>query len=128
VSISQERTLVKSEFLVVECSWPIGVKVIYKGYHGSAVTKDLEATAKKTSKESKKPSTLSKVNHWKNQKDTLDNRPPNIVLVGQDSTSRLNFRRNMLKTMNVLESLGAVEMRGYTKGNLPVCNNYLLCT
>jgi hypothetical protein len=44
--------------------------------------------------------------------------PPNILIIGQDSTSRLNFRRHMRKTLKILESLGAVEMFGYTRGRV----------
>jgi hypothetical protein len=44
--------------------------------------------------------------------------PPNILIIGQDSTSRLNFRRHMRKTLKILESLGAVEMLGYSTGIL----------
>jgi hypothetical protein len=43
---------------------------------------------------------------------------PNILIIGQDSTSRLNFRRHMRKTLKILESLGAVEMLGYSTGIL----------
>jgi len=103
----------------VECSGEGESKEIYRGYHGSALTKDVEATAQSTSPESQKPSLLSKVDHWKSKKElntSGDNLPPNILLIGQDSTSRLNFRRNMINTMQVLESLGAVEMLGYVKG------------
>lgn len=42
--------------------------------------------------------------------------PPNVVLLGIDSMSRLSFQRNMKKTRQFLQSIGAVEMLGYTKG------------
>jgi hypothetical protein len=44
--------------------------------------------------------------------------PPNILILGQDSTSRLNFKRRTTKTVGILESLGAVEMLGYTRGKV----------
>jgi hypothetical protein len=65
-----------------------------------------------------------KLDFWQRQRSTSDSNvpppsdeiPPNILIIGQDSTSRLNFRRHMTKTVKILESLGAVEMMGYTKG------------
>lgn len=42
--------------------------------------------------------------------------PPNVVLLGIDSMSRLSFQRNMKKTRMYLQEIGAVEMLGYTKG------------
>lgn len=41
---------------------------------------------------------------------------PNIVILGIDSTSRLNFRRHMPQTVAKLKDFGAVELLGYTKG------------
>lgn len=42
--------------------------------------------------------------------------PPNVLLLGMDSTSRLNFHRFMSKSVQVLKEIGAIEMVGYTKG------------
>lgn len=44
--------------------------------------------------------------------------PPNIIVLGLDSTTRLNFRRFMTQTIQTLESLGAVEMLGFNRGEL----------
>lgn len=49
-------------------------------------------------------------------KDISQEVPPNVVIMGIDSMSRLGFRRNMQKTKKALEDIGAVEMFGYTKG------------
>jgi hypothetical protein len=112
ISLTEERTPLPSEFVMVECSWPHRVKVIYRGYHGSALAKSPVSS-----------SIQNKVSYWKDKEERLANLnakpeslPPNILVVGQDSTSRVNFRRNMLKTLELLEVLGAVEMQGYTKG------------
>lgn len=48
--------------------------------------------------------------------DNMEVLPPNIIVLGIDSTSRLNFLRYMSQTIEVLESLGAKEMLGFTKG------------
>ncbi|XP_055693772.1 uncharacterized protein LOC129796084 [Lutzomyia longipalpis] len=43
-------------------------------------------------------------------------RKVNVVVIGIDSVSRLNFRRQLKKTTRVLlEELGAIEMEGYNK-------------
>jgi len=43
-------------------------------------------------------------------------RPPNILIFGLDSTSRLNFKRKMIKTRKLFQTLQFQEMYGYTKG------------
>lgn len=48
--------------------------------------------------------------------DKMEVLPPNIIILGIDSASRLNFKRFMTNTIQVLESLGAVEMLGFNKG------------
>lgn len=50
------------------------------------------------------------------EKKELHKVPPNVVLLGIDSMSRLSFQRNMKKTRKYLQEIGAVEMLGYTKG------------
>ncbi|ODN02078.1 hypothetical protein Ocin01_04570 [Orchesella cincta] len=49
------------------------------------------------------------------QNTKLPKVPPNVVLLGIDSMSRLSFQRNMKKTRQYLQEIGAVEMLGYTK-------------
>jgi len=122
--IQFHNTRVKSELLQVECSRTDTQEMLYKGYHGSALTKDLTTDDRRVRKKGlKKPSTLSKVNHWKNKTKlngtmSEENLSPNILIIGQDSTSRLSFRRNMNSTRAYLEFLGAVEMLGYIKGTM----------
>lgn len=79
----------------------------YRGFHGIATS---EGNARKAKIQ-------GKVDFWKNRKSSKQDEelPPSILVVGIDSTSRINFRRNMFKTQKVLQSLGAVEMFGYTK-------------
>jgi Protein of unknown function (DUF229) len=40
---------------------------------------------------------------------------PNVVVLGLDSVSRLNFYRQMPETMKLLNQLGAIELQGYSK-------------
>ena len=58
---------------------------------------------------------LQKVSKWEG--DQLD-RPPNVILLGLDTNSRLNSHRTLQKTLQVLGRMGAVEMFGYTKGGV----------
>jgi hypothetical protein len=86
--------------------------VTYSAFHASPHNALLKGKAKQ------------KVDFWRRRRSTSssnvpppsDEIPPNILIIGHDSTSRLNFRRHMTKTVKILESLGAVEMMGYTKG------------
>ena len=41
--------------------------------------------------------------------------PPNVLMIGFDSTSLLNFMRQMPETRELFHSLGAIEMKGYHK-------------
>ncbi|ODM90048.1 hypothetical protein Ocin01_16635 [Orchesella cincta] len=41
--------------------------------------------------------------------------PPNVVIIGIDTNSRLNSRRRFKKTVDALKEMGAIEMFGYTK-------------
>ena len=74
--------------------------VVYQDYH--ALVQPLKSSV-----------TKEKVRSWKDVKEI----PPSVVILGMDSISRLNFQRTMTKTRKLLQSLGAVEMLGYTKGN-----------
>ena len=84
-------------------------KTIYKNFH---------ALISKVKRESEEVS--SKAKYWEKERNSIhgspNNRPPNVIVLGIDSTSRLNFRRSMPKTIKLLESIGAHEMFGYTKG------------
>jgi hypothetical protein len=85
-------------------------KVKYRMFHGSAF-----AAQRSSNSTVKRKEKFWTTNDDKGNVDGIT-APPNILIIGQDSTSRLNFRRHMTKTVKILESLGAVEMLGYTKG------------
>jgi hypothetical protein len=114
VPITSERTKISSEFIFVQCGHLLHKKknrkyksVTYRGFHGNA----------NTNKTLENPRVKRKVEFWQNNRKNADDEiPPNILLVGQDSTSRMNFRRHMNKTLEILHSLGAIEMKGHTKG------------
>jgi hypothetical protein len=87
--------------------------VKYRMFHGSAFAAQRPSNSTVKRKES----------FWTTNKEEVNveehTAPPNILILGQDSTSRLNFRRRMRKTLGILESLGgAVEMLGYTRGKV----------
>jgi len=115
--LENARTVIAVEFVVVECASTFRklarFMLTYRAFHGSAITGTPG-----------KHQVKKKISHWKKQdeesreeKETLvRRRPPNVLIVGLDSTSRLNFRRYMTKTLALLERIGAVEMLGFTKG------------
>lgn len=39
----------------------------------------------------------------------------NVIIIGLDAVSRLNFHRQMPKTIDYLQNLGAIEYHGYNK-------------
>jgi hypothetical protein len=86
--------------------------VKYRMFHGSAFAAQRHSNSTVKRKEK----------FWTTNKEEVNveeqTAPPNILILGQDSTSRLNFRRRMRKTLGILESLGAVEMFGYTRGKV----------
>jgi hypothetical protein len=86
--------------------------VKYRMFHGSAFAAKRHSNSTVKRKEKFWTTNNGKV---KVEDNTA---PPNILIIGQDSTSRLNFKRRMTKTVGILESLGAVEMLGYTRGKV----------
>jgi len=105
------------EFIFVTCEpknfdWYYGErvmtsKVVYRNFHALVP---------------KVPSTRirEKLAYW-TEKDQgepgrSESRPPNVIVLGLDATSRLNFRRSMPRTIKILGRLGSHEMLGYTKG------------
>jgi hypothetical protein len=125
VPITAERTRISVEFIIVECEntglWNRLAATIlrlssvkYRMFHGSAFAAQRHSNSTVKRKEKFWQTNNGKMNIY----DVIA--PPNILIIGQDSTSRLNFRRYMRKTVGILESLGAVEMLGYTKGTF-VC-------
>jgi hypothetical protein len=86
--------------------------VKYRMFHGSAFAAQRHSNSTVTRKEKFWTTNNGEVNV---EEHTA---PPNILILGQDSTSRLNLKRRMTKTLGILESLGAVEMLGYTRGKV----------
>jgi len=114
------RTVITVEFVIVECASTIRKMarflVTYRAFHGSAITgaHDKEQVKKKISYWKKQDDEESS----KRQEKMEERHPPNVLIVGLDSTSRLNFRRYMTKTLALLERIGAVEMLGFNKGKV----------
>ncbi|XP_050512127.1 uncharacterized protein LOC126888178 [Diabrotica virgifera virgifera] len=86
------KTEVKQEFIKVKCSY--NNRRIYKDMFVFVPIKNLSDTQKDLDKND----------------DYL-----NILVIGLDSISRLNFHRQMPKSVNYLKQIGAVEMIGYNK-------------
>lgn len=61
---------------------------------------------------------IRKINRWKKRKESgEDEVPPTVIIFGVDTLSRLNAHRTLTETLNVLRSIGAIEIDGYTKGS-----------
>jgi hypothetical protein len=103
IKINDEETELRHEFIMVECGqkWISGLSQ-YRSWHGIG----LVVSGSKVE---------AKIQYWKTKEQTR--LPPNVVIIGLDSTSRLNVQRNMPKMKEILQKLGAVEMLGYTKGS-----------
>ncbi|XP_014478819.1 PREDICTED: uncharacterized protein LOC106746589 isoform X2 [Dinoponera quadriceps] len=93
----KDSCTVSAEFVKVECSR--NSKMIYKDYFAFLP---------------RKPSVEDRCKQTFNKMDTENDRL-SILVIGLDSVSRLNFHRMMPMTVKALQSLGAVEMLGYTK-------------
>ncbi|EZA59268.1 uncharacterized protein LOC105275672 [Ooceraea biroi] len=92
----QDSYTVDAEFIKVECFRRN--EVIYKDYHAFLPRKSqVEDRCKQALKTDRISDRLS------------------VLVVGLDSVSRMNFHRMMPKTVKALQTLGAVEMLGYTK-------------
>lgn len=93
----QDSSAVNAEFVRVECFHRD--KVIYKDYHAFLP---------------RKPTVEERCRRARSSAATVNDRL-SVLVVGIDSVSRLNFHRMMPKTVKALQSLGAVELLGYTK-------------
>ena len=116
-----------SEFIFVTCEpkyfyWyfdeRLTSKTVYKNFHALLPKLKIESEE-----------VVSKTRYWENESNYIqgspNKRPPNVVVLGIDATSRLNFRRSMPKTIKLLESIGSHEFLGYTKGMFVNCKKYL---
>ncbi len=116
----QKETQPEGSFIRVTCkSLPSSLeRIIYRNLHLVAnFPTEEKALAKKLEywKRCKKDENVRC--RWKKGM----RRPPNVLLIGIDSTSRLNFHRHLPLSKILLETeLGAIEMNGYTKG---LCNH-----
>jgi hypothetical protein len=90
---------------------PLASHAVYKNFH-ALVPKG------------KSDAVLRKLKYWEGAspspklEGSPNNRPPNVLVIGMDSVSRLLFRRGMQQTIKILEDMGAHEMLGYTKGTV----------
>lgn len=95
-------TALKYEFARVFCSstsWPYLGDVVYREYVAvSSVRRD---------------ESIKKVESWENKA-----LPPSVVMIGIDSLSRMNYYRSFPQTKAFLDGIGAVELLGYTKGEV----------
>lgn len=87
----KEKTYIKHEFIRVECKDT--KKVIYKDFHSFVIKGNPKKAIEKASKTDKY----------------------NVLILGIDAVSRLNFHRTMPKTLKFLLDSGAVEFKGYNK-------------
>ena len=92
-----KKTKVNDMFVYVECFDKFHKGVIYKDVKFQIIRND-------NIKDEPKFGTHS------------ENRPLNVVLIGLDSTSRLNFKRHLPELHNYLvNEMGAIEMKGLTR-------------
>lgn len=60
---------------------------------------------------------------WLHKRDEM---PPSVVLIGLDALSRMNYYRFLPQTKEFMDSHGAVELMGYTKGEKKEFTNFLV--
>ncbi|XP_050512125.1 uncharacterized protein LOC126888177 isoform X1 [Diabrotica virgifera virgifera] len=87
------KTDIKEEFIKVTCNYKN--RLIYTDVFASVPVKNFTDKVK--------------------EDQDKNGSPLNILVLGLDAISRLNFQRQMPKTLNYLRQLGAVEMLGYNK-------------
>ncbi len=104
------RTKMSDEFFKVECRTKLGPisPLLYTMYHEIATFNKVDPIQRDRIERKRLM--------WGNKADS--ERPPNILIIGHDSTSRLNFRRFMNTTIKLLNGLGSVEMLGYSAGKI----------
>ncbi len=69
-----------------------------------------------------------KLEYWKKRSSTSKNGslPPNVLIIGLDSTSRLSFKRVLPRLESLLrDDLQALELKGYTKVGVNTLPNML---
>ncbi len=106
IPITQTRQFINDDFIRLQCvstSLPFSGDVVSKEFFAN-VKPDAVAEAK--------------MKRWEaiSKRSSKNFGPPSVILLGVDTMSRLNSVRNFEKSRAVLKSIGAVEMKGYTKG------------
>ena len=93
-----ERYPITDEFILVECIY--GFNKSYSEYHIflPEITEVLE-----------------RVQSFMNESEKSQENKLNVMILGIDSLSRLNFHRTMQKTSETLDVLGGIEFLGYNK-------------
>ncbi|XP_077296477.1 uncharacterized protein LOC143918426 [Arctopsyche grandis] len=91
-TVFSKSTNVFDEFVRVECTYK--GSDIYKDFHSFVMIKNIAEDVSAT-----------KRNEYSY----------NVLVLGIDAVSRLNFHRTMPKTLKILKSMGAIEFRGYNK-------------
>lgn len=97
--------------------------IIYRYYHAVPIPQNKKAKEKieywrRQQKNKKLIKDNSSTHPGKDEEENSSTHrsvPPNVVIVGIDSMSRLSFQRNMPNTRDFLKEIGAIEMLGYTK-------------
>ena len=94
-----EKYPILDEFIQVQCFY--GFKTVYSEYHSFLP---------------KKPEVLKRIQRQilNNSKKTEENKM-NVMILGIDSLSRINFHRTMKKSKRTLDKLGGIELVGYNK-------------
>ena len=96
---SGEKYPISDEFIRVQCFY--GSETNYSEYHSFLP---------------EKPEVLERV-HMKilNESQKMQEDKLNVMILGIDTLSRLNFHRTMKKSKRTLEKLGGIEFLGYNK-------------
>ncbi|CAG7829709.1 unnamed protein product [Allacma fusca] len=109
---SASTTIPSSDFVQISCEENYPDKII----------KTMDFLAIPGSPEGHSKETNSKVAYWKDrlqksgsERGVWAQKPPNVLILGLDSVSRLNMIRSLPKLKNFLEANDFVEMKGYTK-------------
>ncbi|CAG7718803.1 unnamed protein product, partial [Allacma fusca] len=67
-----------------------------------------------------KPNVQKKLDFWKDQE-----KPPNILILGIDSVSRLHAHRSLPKTLSLLKAMNFLEFKGYHSTGASTLKNFL---
>lgn len=94
VKFSDVIKVLSDEFVAVECFY--GEKTVYKQYYIFAPKKEI-------------------ILHDKAVEIPENKSAYNVIILGIDNVSRMNFHRTMPKTLNYLLDNGAIELMGYNK-------------